>query len=204
MGDNGFLFGEHGLIDKRCAYEESIRVPLIVRGPGIFKPDSTVESVVANIDIGPTILALAGRKAPESMDGQSFVGLATGETAPDEWRKHLMYEYHWEWAFPQTPTMFALRDDRFKFIQHHGIWDVDELYDLRADPQESHNLFFEPKYQATVKTMRDRLDSELRRRGAAQVPFGRKWGLGQNLRSASGSHAADFPPQLIGDKADAN
>ncbi|HJQ80909.1 MAG TPA: sulfatase/phosphatase domain-containing protein, partial [Lacipirellulaceae bacterium] len=201
MGDNGFLFGEHGLIDKRCAYEESIRVPLVVRGPGVFQAGTTIESVVANIDIAPTILELAGRTAPDNMDGRSFAALASGELPADEWRKHLLYEYHWEWAFPQTPTMFALRGERFKFIQHHGVWDIDELYDLQADPKETRNLFFDPQYAAVVREMREALDAELRRRGAAHVPFGKKHGLGQNKRSDAGSPAAEFPPQLMHDSS---
>jgi N-acetylglucosamine-6-sulfatase len=197
MGDNGFLFGEHGLIDKRCAYEESIRAPLVVRGAGIFQPGTTIESVVANIDIAPTILELAGRQAPTYMDGSSLVGLATGDTPRGEWRRHLLYEYHWEWAFPQTPTMFALRGERFKFIQHHGVWDIDELYDLKTDPKETQNLFFDPQYAAVVREMQDALDAELRQRGAAQIPFGKKHGLGQNKRSEAGSPAAEFPPRFI-------
>jgi N-acetylglucosamine-6-sulfatase len=197
MGDNGFMFGEHGLIDKRCAYEESIRVPLVVRGAGVFQADTTIDSAVANIDVAPTILELAGLEAPRQMDGRSFVGLATGETPADSWRKHLLYEYHWEWAFPHTPTMFALRGDRFKFIQHHGVWDIDELYDLQSDPQETRNLFFDRQHAEVVKQMRDALDAELRERGAAQVPFGKKWDLGLNKRSESGSSAAEFPPQMI-------
>lgn len=201
MGDNGFLFGEHGLIDKRCAYEESIRVPLVVRGPGVFQAGTTIESVVANIDIAPTVLELAGRAAPDNMDGRSFAALASGALPADQWRKHLLYEYHWEWAFPQTPTIFALRGERFKFIQHHGVWDIDELYDLQSDPKETQNLFFDPQYAAVVREMRDALDAELRQRGAAQVPFGKKHGLGQNKRSDAGSPAAEFPPQLLHDSS---
>lgn len=201
MGDNGFLFGEHGLIDKRCAYEESIRIPLVVRCQEVFKPGTKIESMVANIDIAPTILELAGLTAPNDMDGRSFVGLATGAISADAWRKHLLYEYHWEWSFPHTPTMFALRGKRFKFIQHHGVWDLDELYDLEADPKESRNLYFDSKHASVVKEMRDALDAELRARGAAQVPFGKKWDLGQNLRSQSGSSAAEFPPQMIREKS---
>ncbi|MBW3538820.1 MAG: sulfatase [Planctomycetes bacterium] len=197
MGDNGFLFGEHGLIDKRNAYEESMRVPLLAHCPSLLKPGSTVAGVVANIDIGPTILELAGLQAPEHMDGRSFLKLATGEMPQQEWRDHLLYEYYWEWNFPHTPTTFALRGDRFKFIQYHGIWDTDELYDLQADPHETRNLIHDPEYENTVRELRAALNDELKRRGAMQVPFGAKRGPGANLRRASGSKAAEFPDHVL-------
>ena len=200
MGDNGFLFGEHGLIDKRCAYEESIRVPLIARCPAVMKPGTTVESVVANIDIAPTILELAGLETPQNMDGRSFVGLASGETPASDWRKDFLYEYYWEWSFPHTPTQFALRGDRYKFIQYHGIWDTDELYDIQADPQERNNLIRDPKHADVVKQMRGALDAELRSRGGAVIPFGRKMGDGQNLRLESGPPAAEFPEYMLREK----
>lgn len=197
MGDNGFLFGEHGLIDKRNAYEESILVPLIAHCPSLFMRGDTVDGVVANIDIGPTILELAGLETPEHMDGESFVKLATGGLPPDQWRDYLLYEYYWEWNFPHTPTMFALRGDRFKFIQHHGIWDTDELYDLQADPQETRNLIREPEYQDVVRDLRGQLNQELQRRGAMQIPFGAKRGPGAHLRRAGGSQAAEFPEHVL-------
>ena len=200
MGDNGFLFGEHGLIDKRCSYEESIRVPLIARCPAVMKPGTTIESVVANIDIAPTILELAGLQTPENMDGRSFVGLASGELPASDWRKDLLYEYYWEWSYPQTPTQFALRGDRYKFIQYHGIWDTDELYDIQTDPQERNNLIRDPKYADIVQQMRGALDAELRSRGGAMIPFGRKMNDGQGLRWKGGSPAAEFPAHIFRDK----
>jgi N-acetylglucosamine-6-sulfatase len=75
MGDNGFAFGEHGLIDKRTAYEESMRVPLVMQLPAVLKPNTKVEQVVANIDIAPTFLELAGLKYPANMDGKSYLPL---------------------------------------------------------------------------------------------------------------------------------
>lgn len=201
MGDNGFMFGEHGLIDKRCAYEESIRVPLVARFPKRFPAGSQVEQVVANIDIAPTVLELAGQKVPANMDGRSFAPLAAGETPGDGWRKHLLYEYYWEWPYPQTPTMFALRGDRYKLIQYHGIWDTDELYDIQSDPQEQKNLIFDPAHAELVKQMRHALDAELRQRGAANIPFGEKLNHGQNLRKRSGSPAAKFPERIMRDSS---
>ncbi len=200
MGDNGFMFGEHGLIDKRCAYEESMRVPLVISVPGLFPAGSKVEGVVANIDIAPTILELAGLKAPAEMDGRSFVDLGTGKTAANDWRKNLLYEYYWEWSYPQTPTTFALRGDQYKFIQYHGIWDTDELYDLQADPHEMKNLIEDPQYTATVKQMRNELDEQLRQTGGAEIPFGKKMSRGQALRKRSGPPAAQFPESILRDK----
>jgi N-acetylglucosamine-6-sulfatase len=197
MGDNGFFWGEHGLIDKRAAYEESMRVPLIAHCPALIDPGTTVEQVVANIDIGPTLLGAAGIEAPDSMDGRSFLGLLSGEADATDWRKHLLYEYYWEWSFPQTPTTFALRDERYKLIQYHGIWDIDELYDLENDPHETRNLVFDPDHQELARDMRHELHRILVKTGGAQIPFGEKRGHGASLRRQGGSGPADFPPQFM-------
>lgn len=143
MGDNGFMFGEHGLIDKRVAYETSIRVPMLMQCPALFKGGTVVDQVVANIDIAPTIFEAAGILAPPHMDGRSFLPLAQGKTIP--WRDYFLYVYYWEKNFPQSPTVFSLRGDRYKYITYYGLWDADELYDLQADPAESKNLFYDPQ-----------------------------------------------------------
>ncbi|MDH3584114.1 MAG: sulfatase [Phycisphaerae bacterium] len=200
MGDNGFQWGEHGLIDKRTAYEASMRVPLLGVCPQLWKPGTTIEQVVANIDIGPTVLAAAGLKTPPHMDGRSFLQLATGQTDPAKWRKNLLYEYYWEWSFPHTPTTFALRTQRYKFIQYHGIWDIDELYDMDGDPLEQHNLIFSKSHQQVITTMRADLHRILVEADANKVPFSHKRRMGANLRLRSGSKPADFPPQLMREK----
>lgn len=197
MGDNGFQWGDHGLIDKRTAYEASIRVPLLGVCPGVWKPGTVVESVVANIDIAPTCLEAAGLATPASMDGRSFLQLAAGKMKPSEWRPYLLYEYYWEYSFPQTPTTFALRGPRYKFIQYHGIWDIDELYDIKNDPYEQHNLIFDPKQQQRIRQMRSELHQILEKAHANRVPFSQKRSMGQNLRLESGSKPAEFPPQLM-------
>jgi len=199
MGDNGFQWGEHGLIDKRTAYEASIRVPLLGVCPPRWKPATVIEQVVANIDIGPTCLAAAGLKAPPSMDGQSFLELASGQQEPAQWRQRLLYEYYWEYNFPQTPSIFALRGQRYKFIQYHGIWDIDELYDLQNDPLEEHNLIFDPTQKSRIRKMRASLFGMLEKDHANRVPFSLKRSMGQNLRRRSGSPPADFPPELMRD-----
>ena len=137
--DGGHLWGEHGLIDKRCAYEESIRIPLIAHWPDLIKPASRCGAIVANIDVAPTLLEIADVTLPDHMDGQSFRRLLSDPEADQRSRDSLLYEYYWEPAFPQTPTTFALRGRRYKLIQYHGIWDMDELYDLENDPTETTN-----------------------------------------------------------------
>lgn len=205
MGDNGFQWGEHGLIDKRTAYEASMRVPLVGACPTLWKPGTKLEQVVANIDIAPTILEAAGLKPPKQMDGVSFLQLAAGKQDPSTWRQHILYEYYWEYNFPHTPTTFALRTDRYKFIQYHGVWDLDELYDLEADPHEAHNLIFQESLQPRIRKLRADLHKLLEEANANQVPFSHKTGMGSNLRSKQGSKPADFPEQWMrGDDSSIN
>jgi arylsulfatase A-like enzyme len=174
MGDNGFSFGEHGLIDKRQAYEESIRVPLLAYGGGDFLTKDTIDQLVQNIDIGPTILELAGLKKPKNMDGQSFVSLLEGESP--EWRERLYYEYFWERPFPQTPTVHAVRTDRYKFIRYYGVWDINELYDLENDPMEMNNLIRSEAHQEIAKELREDLFRWLQETGGEQIPLKRDHG----------------------------
>ena len=200
MGDNGFQWGEHGLIDKRTAYEASIRVPLLGVCPKLWKPGTVVTDVVANIDIGPTVLAAAGLQTPQHMDGQSFLKLAAGKQPSSAWRKNMLYEYYWEYNFPHTPTTFALRTDRYKFIQYHGIWDLDELYDLKNDPNETQNLIFIKEHQQQIRQMRTDLHQILATAEANRVPFSQKMNMGANLRLKLGSKAAEFPEELLREK----
>lgn len=196
MGDNGFGFGEHGLIDKRTAYEWSMRVPLIMQCPSVLKGGGTVKQVVANIDIAPTLLEAAGATAgaPE-FDGRSFWPLARGETVP--WRTELLYEYFWERNFPHTPTLHALRGDRYKYIHVHGVWDLDELYDLEQDPGETTNLIFSREHQPIVKEMNAKLFATLKETGGMFIPLQADRGGSSNLRRDSGSKPAVFPPELM-------
>lgn len=169
MGDNGFQFGEHGLIDKRTAYEPSIRVPLIMKYPDGLEPGRTVERVVANIDIAPTLLEVAGLSTPDRMDGRSFWPSALGKA--QEWDDELLYEYYWEWNYPQTPTVHALRTDRYKYIRYHGIWDSDELYDLESDPHEQRNLIRDPDQGERVASLKARLFEKLAESGGHDIPL---------------------------------
>ncbi|RCR67499.1 sulfatase family protein [Larkinella punicea] len=194
MGDNGFMFGEHGLIDKRTAYETSMRVPMLAHCPELIKPGTVVNEVVANIDIAPTFLEVAGLKVPTYMDGKSFLPLLKGQQKP--WRTGLLYEYYWERNFPQTPTMHALRTDRYKYIHYHGIWDTDELYDLQTDPNEVNNLIRSESYQTVVNQMNKELFDILQQTNGMSIPLYEDRGHQNNLRNKKGPKAAEFPPFL--------
>jgi arylsulfatase A-like enzyme len=203
MGDNGFLFGEHGLIDKRNAYEESMRVPLLLAAPGRYEAGQVVDEMVANIDIAPTLLTLAGAESPPHYDGASFARLpaAVGDQsagARPPWRDALTYEYYWEFNYPQTPTTFALRTDRYKYIQYHGVWDTEELYDLEADPGETDNRIEDPALLEVKVLMRNRLyDSLTDQRGNHTIPYGRKFNQGAVFRHRERSPAAEFPDKWL-------
>jgi N-acetylglucosamine-6-sulfatase len=171
MADNGFELGEHGFYDKRDASEESIRVPLLVWAPGRVKAGTVVNQMVQNIDIAPTVLEAVGVRAPigTKMDGRSFWPLLMGRSVP--WRDHILYEYYWEWNFPATPTTFAVRTDRYKFIYFHGVWDKDAFYDLQTDPREKHNLINVPACQEQIAKLRKQLFDELEASGGLEMPI---------------------------------
>ena len=176
MGDNGFALGEHGFYDKRDAFEESIRVPMLAYAPGLIAPGAKIKQMVQNIDIAPTVLAAAGLKTPESanMDGQSFLPLLRGEQVRG--RDHILYEYYWEWNFPATPTVFAIRTERYKYIFYHGLWDHDGFYDLQTDPLERHNLINVPAYGDRIATIKKQLFDELEAADALNIPARRPIG----------------------------
>ena len=171
MGDNGFALGEHGLIDKRQAYEESMRVPMLAWCPAIIKPETKVKQMVLNIDIAPTVLEMAGIREPSQMQGKSFASLLKGEQV--RWRDRIFYEYYWENAFPQTPTQFAVRTDQYKFIRTQGIWDIDQLYDIKSDPYELNNLIRSPKHQEIIKELNTEIWDWLEKTGGMQIPLKR-------------------------------
>ena len=136
--DNGFQFGEHGLIDKRTMYEASIRVPLIVHCPDLFEGGQRRKQMVLNTDFNPTFLEAAGIDVPKTVQGESFWGMLNDGSRLG--REAFVYTYFWERSFPQTPTVLGLRTDRYKLMKFHGTFDRYELYDLENDPHENNNL----------------------------------------------------------------
>jgi arylsulfatase A-like enzyme len=138
--DNGWYLGDLGLYDKRFMYEPGLRVPLLARGPGI-RAGVTPDQFVANIDVAPTILDLAGLPVPESMQGRSIAPLLRGEQ-PADWRSSVYYRYYHDPGNHNTRAHYGVRTATHKLI-HYWTKDAWELYDLVQDPTEQHNLLFD-------------------------------------------------------------
>ena len=160
MGDNGLLEGEHGMIDKRTAHEPSLRVPLLVRYPGLAK-GKVIEQQALTIDVAPSILELCGAKPLEDIHGKSWVKLV--RDGDPTWRKSWFYEYNYEKQFPYTPNVRAIRSDELKYIHYpHGDGSPDkhmaELYDIKNDPDERNNLIKDPKYADKISELKAELN----------------------------------------------
>ncbi len=164
LGDNGYFFGEHGLgPERRFAYEEGIRTAFLLRDPRRFRPGTTRREMVLALDIAPTLAELAGVRAADraGMQGLSLLPLTRPGRVP--WRRAFMCEYFSENAMPwlHGMTYKALRTERWKYI--HWVQksptgrEADELYDLRADPYEMHNLHRSAAHAATVTRLRREL-----------------------------------------------
>jgi arylsulfatase A-like enzyme len=146
-----------------------MRVPLLVWAPGLIKPKSVVEQTVMNVDLAPTFLELAGIKKPAQMQGESFLPLLKGQNIP--WRDRIFYEYYWEQAFPQTPTTFAVRTDKYKYIAYNGVWDINELYDLENDPNEMNNLIRNKEFDKTGIQLKNDLYKWMENTIGLQIPL---------------------------------
>lgn len=162
MGDNGLLEGEHGMVDKRTMHEASIRVPLIVRYPGLTNPKQPkrVRQQVLTTDIAPTIIDLAGAEPLKNIHGKSFKQLVT--QGDPGWRTSWFYHYNYEKQFPYTPNVRGIRTDRWKYIRYpHGDGSADrhkaELYDLDSDPKELNNLIDDERYRELVTKLNQQL-----------------------------------------------
>ena len=140
--DNGFYLGEHCLGDKRSAYDESLRIPMLVRYPKRFPSGTVRDEMVLNADIAPTFLELAGIPVPKSMQGCSLVPLLM--STPTEWRKSFLAEYFLDREYPNTPTFLAVRTRDAKLVKYPGHEEWTELFDLSEDPYEIRNLAGDP------------------------------------------------------------
>ena len=154
--DQGFYMGEHGWFDKRFMYEESLRTPLVMRLPDSFKPRGVIPQMVQNIDHAATFLELAGAKIPQDIQGESYLPLLKGEK-PGNWRKSIYYHYQEYPAEHAVKKHYGIRTGRYKLIHFYNDIDVWELYDLKKDPTEMHNLINSPGYVPILKKLKNQL-----------------------------------------------
>ena len=156
--DQGFFLGEHGWFDKRFMYEESLRMPLVIRFPGRIRPGSVSGDIVSNLDFAPTFLDAAGRGKPGAMQGRSFWPLLLGRAVAG-WPASFYYHYYEFPAVHMAKRHYGVRTRRYKLI--HFYYDIDawELYDLEKDPLETNSVYADPAYAAVRRS----LEAELRR-----------------------------------------
>jgi arylsulfatase A-like enzyme len=162
--DQGFYLGEHGWFDKRWIFEESVRTPMLARWPATGKAGISTSSLVSTVDVAQTFLDAAGVPANPEMQGKSLLPFLNGET-PKDWRKSFYYEY-FEYPAPhRVMPHYGVVTDRYKLIRFYvpkldgpASPDYWELYDRQTDPNETKNVFADPKYAETVKELRTELD----------------------------------------------
>jgi arylsulfatase A-like enzyme len=161
--DQGFFLGDHNWYDKRFMYEESLRMPFLVRWPGKVKAGSVSDGMVLNVDFAPTLLEAAGLKAAADMQGRSFLPLLKGQT-PKDWRTSMYYRYYHYPMHHKVQPHYGVRTERYKLIYFNKI-DQWELFDLRKDPHEQKNVVADPEYAEILKMLKAemyRLKKELK------------------------------------------
>lgn len=154
--DQGFYIGDHGWYDKRWMYDESLKMPFIVKWPGMTKPGSRNTDLIQNLDYAQTFLELAGAKIPEDMQGASLVPLLKGQT-PKDWRKEIYYHYYEYPSVHMVPRHNGIRSKRYKLMHFYQFKNEWELYDLKSDPDELNNIYGDPKFAKVRKRMENRL-----------------------------------------------
>jgi arylsulfatase A-like enzyme len=153
--DQGFFLGDHGLYDKRFMYEPSLRMPFLVRWPGVAKPGTVQDAMAINCDFAPTFLDAAGQSVPADIQGRSLVPLLNGER-PADWRTTVYYRYYHDPGHHNTRAHYGLRTETHKLIY---FWKKDqwELYDLTKDPNEMRNVYNDAGQRETVARLKEQL-----------------------------------------------
>jgi len=154
--DQGFYLGDHGWFDKRFMYEESLRMPLLVRHPGEIRAGAVNEDIVMNLDFAETFLDYAGVHVPDDMQGCSLRPLLQGRT-PEDWRSSMYYHYYEYPAVHSVKRHYGVRTRRYKLIHFYNDIDEWELYDLKNDPEELHNIYNDPQQADVVKELKAEL-----------------------------------------------
>jgi arylsulfatase A-like enzyme len=153
--DQGFFIGDHGWYDKRWMYEESLKMPFIIKWPGTINPGSTNRLLIQNIDYAPTFLEIAGAPIPDDIQGASLLPLLKGQR-PDDWRESIYYHYYEYPSVHMVPRHYGIRTQRYK-LMHFYQFDEWEFYDLREDPDELKNLYDNPFYAKHIDPLKKQL-----------------------------------------------
>ena len=178
-GDQGFMLGEHDYQDKRWMYEESMRMPFLIRYPKNIRPGTRSDAIVENVDFAPTMLAFAGVETPSYMQGHSFKEICESGKEPSDWKQAAYYRYWMHMAHHDNPGHVGIRTKTHKLIYYYGAkydgsyrtppaW---ELYDLENDPDELTNLYDDPASAATVKSLKEQLATLRKRVGDTGEDF---------------------------------
>ena len=154
--DQGFYLGEHGWFDKRFMYEQSLRLPLIVRYPREIRAEVNERDMVLNLDFAPTFLDFAGVAIPEEMQGRSLRPLLAGNT-PADWRQSIYYHYYEYPSWHMVKKHYGVRTGRYKLIHFYDDIDTWEMFDLQNDPDELRNLYDDPQYADVIAELKAEL-----------------------------------------------
>ena len=168
--DHGYWYGEHCLdLERRLAYEEAIRIPMLVRYPPTIKAGMKPEQMVLSIDLASTLLEMVGVTPGKQLQGKSWVPIFSGKVKA--WRSSFLVEYYSDTVFPRIVKMGykAVRNQRYKYIHYTELEGMNELYDLVKDPYELHNMINDPAMASTLKEMKKELNRLLRQTGGDQL-----------------------------------
>lgn len=162
--DQGFYLGDHGWFDKRFIYEESLRMPFLVRYPNKIKAGTINEDIVTNVDFAPTILQLADIKVPQEIQGRGFLSNLEGKT-PTDWPESMYYHYYEFPFWHHVQPHYGIRNQRYKLAHFYYNVDIWEFYDLEKDPQELNNAIDDPAYQDIISGMKTELKEQMKKYG---------------------------------------
>ena len=154
--DQGFYLGDHGFFDKRFIYEESLRMPFMVKYPKKIKAGSVNEDIISNIDFAPTLLELAGISTTQKMQGTSFVPVLEGNT-PKDWQDAMYYHYYEFPFWHHVQPHYGIRTQKYTLAHFYYNIDVWELYDLEKDPGQVNNIYNDPNYAEVTTELKLKL-----------------------------------------------
>lgn len=168
VGDNGYYLGEHASHDKRTAYEESIRIPFLMRYPKLIKPNTVIDDIAMNIDLAPTFLELAGQPPLADADGKSLLSVLKRPGSFED--RAMLYENYQDPEFPNvTFDIFALRTRAHKIVTYPGFPEWSEAFELESDPLELYNLFEKPQFSTDRARLVQRLQNRLGQAGLREA-----------------------------------